>query len=51
MKSATRGYICHVSSIGGVQNEGSVSITVMTKHVQSRRKLSKVQRPGGMSTT
>ena len=50
-KSATRGYICHVSSIGGVQNEGSVSITVMTKHVQSRRKLSKVQRPGGMSTT
>ena len=50
-KSATRGYICHVSSIGGVQNEGSVSITVMTKHVQSRRKLSNVQRPGGMSTT
>ena len=40
-----------MSSIGGVQNEGSVSITVMTKHVQSLRKLSKVQRPGGMSTT
>ena len=38
-----------MSSIGGVQNEGSVSITVMTKHVQSQR--SKVQRPGGMSTT